>query len=160
MKTNLCLLIFFITVFFACTKQNVTPSATNIISSDNISEAKTRSALLTSHPWIYKGLYFHYINHSAKGDPQYLRGANGNIIDLDNTIFYFKTNGSFVEYEGSNSYPGIWSFTNNADTVLTMDYTYWKDVATIITFDKQHLNYTQPIGYHAKSYTELIPSVQ
>ena len=161
MKTKLYLSIFFAVILLSCSKEDTKP--VNAISSDESlsnATAKTRSELLTAHPWVYKDLYFHYVDYNSKGDPQYSRGATGNILNLNSTIFYFKTNGSLVEYDGGYRYPGTWSFTNSADTVLTMDFTYWKDVATIVKFDKIHLDYTQPLGYKSKTYTELIPPVQ
>lgn len=160
MKTKLYLLFFLVTTFFACTKQNAVPAKTNAVSSSDESSAKTRSQLLTAHDWMYKGLYFHYVDHDNKGDAEYVRGAANNAINLDSTRFHFKTNGTFVQYDGGYTYPGTWSFTNSADTTLTLDYTYYKDVATVVHFTGSHLNFTEPMGYRNKSYTELIAPVK
>lgn len=161
MKTISYSLVLLLIIFFACTKRETVPAKTNIVSSiDESSAAKTRPELLTAHAWVYKGFYFHYVDHNYKGDVQYERGASGNIINLDSTIFHFKKNGTFVELDGGYTYPGTWSFTNSADTVLVLDYTNWTDVATIVHFTSAHLNFTEPMVYRKKSYTELIASVK
>lgn len=157
MKTKVYLFCFLIAAF-ACTKENSTFQQTGTTSADKSSSEKSRSALLTAHDWMYQGLYFHYVSKSNKGDVQYERGGSSNIIDLDNTVFHFKANGNFVEYENGNTYPGTWTFTNSADTTLILDYTYWKDAAAIINFSKERLNFTEPMGYKSKSYTELLPA--
>jgi hypothetical protein len=142
----------------ACTKTDVRPE-TNLVSAsstDNSSILKARSAFLVAHPWRYQGFYFHYIDQQHKGDPQYVRGASNNILNLDATKYLFKKNGSFVEFDGGYTYPGTWKFTDNTASLLVLDYTYWKDNDSVLVLNNNTCSYTQPMGYHAKSYTELI----
>jgi len=146
--------------FSACTKTDVKPAG-NVVSAasqDALSVRTKRSALLTAHPWIYQGFYFNYVDQNNKGDVQYERGGTNNVIDLDQTVFTFRQNGTFLEIDGGYRYPGTWHFTDNTATVLILDFTYWTDDCSIVTFTNNHLNYTQPLGYHSKSFTELIPS--
>lgn len=147
-------------ILTSCTKTDVAP-AKNSVSSSNESDAsvlRIRSALLTAHPWMYQGFYFHYVDNNNKGDVQYERGGTHNIINLDATRFLFRSNGTFIELDGGYRYPGNWHFTDKTATVLVMNYTNWTDDCTIITFTNNHLNYTQPMGYGDKSFTELIPA--
>jgi len=145
----------------ACTKTEMKPQ-TNIVSAgadDNASIVKKRSNLLVSHPWIYQVFYFHYIDKQHKGDPQYVRGASSNVINLDATKYIFRKNGTFVEYDGGYTYPGTWKFSDTAASLLILDYQYWKDNDSILVLNNSHCNYTAPMGYHSKSYTELIPAL-
>ncbi|HEY2726493.1 MAG TPA: hypothetical protein VGI61_04935, partial [Parafilimonas sp.] len=155
-KAILCMAI--IVVLAACTKTNVKPE-TNAISASSTDNSivKTRSAYLTAHPWRYQGFYFHYVDQQHKGDPQYVRGAGNNILNLDATKYLFKKNGSFVEFDGGYTYPGTWKFTDNTASLLILDYTYWKDNDSVLVLNNTACNYTEPMGYHDKSYTELIP---
>jgi len=145
--------------FIACTKMETAPAtdALTAVSKADLSIVKTRSALLISHPWIYQGFYFHYIDQQHKGDPQYVRGAHNNIIDLDETKYFFKRDGSFVEYDGGYTYPGTWTFSDNTASLLILDYTYWKDKDSILVLKSSLCSYTGSLGYHDRSYTELIP---
>lgn len=160
MKT-LLVMCAVIGLFAACSKTEIKPG-TNVFSSsseDNLSIVKKRSTFLVSHPWIYQGLYFHYIDQQHKGDPQYVRGASNNVIDLDDTKYIFKKNGTFVEYDGGYTYPGTWNFSDKTASLLILDYQYWKDNDSILVLNNSRCNYTAPIGYHSKSYTELIPAL-
>lgn len=147
-------------LFATCTKTELKPQDGSISASSisNLSILKTRSAYLVLHPWVYKGFYFHYIDQQHKGDPQYIRGASNNIIDLDNTKYIFKKNGTFVEYDGGYTYPGTWKFSDNTASLLILDYQYWTDNDSILVLTNNRCNYTQPLGYNDKSYTELIPA--
>ncbi len=151
-----------IACLFACTKTNVqAPAATAALSPEtNLSAPqKSRTALLTAHPWMYQGYYFHYTDQQHKGDPEYVRGSSTNILDLDDTRFNFRKNGTFLEISGGYRYPGTWQFTNAADTVLVMAYSYGTNVNTIVTLTSNQLYYTKPIGSYSHNnfaYTELI----
>jgi hypothetical protein len=145
----------------ACTKTEMKPE-TSIVSAgaaDNVSIIKKRSNLLVSHSWIYQGFYFHYLDKQHKGDPQYVRGVSNNVINLDNTKYIFSKNGTFVEYDGGYTYPGTWKFTDTTASLLILDYQYWKDNDSILVLNNSHCNYTAPMGYHSKSFTELIPAL-
>ena len=148
-----------VVVFFAaCTKTDINPG-TRIISasSQDLASVKKRSAFLLSHQWVYNGFYFHYVNQKHKGNPQYVRGASNNILNLDNTEFTFSNNGTFVEVDGGYTYPGKWWFSDSTASLLVMDYQYWTDRDSIRILNDLQFNYTQPLGYHDKTYTELIP---
>ena len=122
-------------------------------------DARTRPNILTAHPWMYRGFYLHYIDQAHKGDPQYVRGSSSNIIDLDGTWITYKKNGTFLETENGYEYPGTWNYTNSADTVLVMAFSYGTDVNTIITINNNNLNYKMPIGSYSHNnfaYTELM----
>ncbi len=152
-----CACIIFLS---ACTKTDI-KSATNTFPAseeERLSAVKIRSALLVAHPWIYQGYYFHYVDPNNKGDVQYERGGTNNVIDLDETRFTFKPDHTFIEIDGGYTYLGTWHFADNTATVLYMYFTYGTDVETIIALNNNHFNYTQPLGYGDKSYTELIPA--
>lgn len=142
----------------ACTKTELSPSSDSISSgaADNLSVARTRPAILTSHPWIYKSLYFNYIDQNQKGDPQYVRGASNNILDLDETKYTFKKNGTFVELDGGYTYPGTWKFSDSTASLLLLDFTYWNEKDSILILNKNLLSYTQTHNYTRKNYTELV----
>ena len=147
-------------IFSSCQKSDVKPSQ-NVVSAasqDDASVLRNRSAILVSHPWMYQGFYFHYVDRQHKGDPEYERGGNNNVINLDATRITFRSNGTFVELDGGYRYPGTWKFTDNTATVLILSFSYGDDVCTIVNINSGHLNYTQPLGYHDQSYTELIPA--
>src|SRR3954452_8086282 len=126
----------------ACNKSNLqAPVAANATSSLEVpSSALTisQASVLTAHPWMYQGFYFHYLDQQHKGDPQYVRGSSSNIINLDATRITYKTNGTFMELDGGFTYPGTWKFTNAADTVLVMAYDFGTDVNSIITLNSSH----------------------
>lgn len=107
MKT---LVIFGAIIFIvACTKSDIQPSPISLqATSEDASIVKNSIAVLTAHPWMYRGFYFHYVNKNAKGDPEYIRGGNNNAINLDGTRITFKKNGHFVEIDGGYTYPGTW----------------------------------------------------
>ena len=159
MKIKFFLCMAVIAGLAACTKSDVKPGTNSISASsaDNSSILKTRFAFLVAHPWRYQGFYFHYVDAQHKGDPQYVRGASNNILDLDATKYLFKKNGSFVEFDGGYTYPGTWKFADNTASLLILDYTYWKDNDSVLVLNNNTCNYTSPMGYHAKSFTELIP---
>ncbi|HEX5150647.1 MAG TPA: hypothetical protein VFW07_04330 [Parafilimonas sp.] len=145
----------------ACTKTEMKPE-TSIVSAGtaaNISIIKKRSNLLVSHSWIYQGFYFHYVDKRHKGDPQYVRGASNNVINLDDTKYIFSKNGTFVEYDGGYTYPGTWKFFDTAASLLILNYQYRNDNDSIQVLNNSHCNYTASMGYHSKSYTELIPAL-
>ena len=158
MKLISCAFLVTAFCFTACTKTELSPSSDSISSSaaDNLSIARTRSATLTSHAWIYNSLYFHYINQNQKGDPEYVRGASNNILDLDETKFTFKKNGTFVELDGGNTFPGTWKFSDSTASLLLLDFTYWADKDSILILNKNLLSYTQTHNYTRKNYTELV----
>jgi len=147
-------------ILTSCTKTDIAPVKNSVSSAneDDASILKVRSALLTAHPWMYQGFYFHYVDNNNKGDVQYERGSTHNIIDLDATRYFFRSNGTFVEFDGGYRYPGTWHFTDRTATVLVLNYNFWTNDCTIITFTNNHLTYTEPMGYGAKSFTELIPA--
>ena len=144
--------------FAACTKTELNPLSNSISSSaqDNLSVARTRSQILTLHPWIYKSLYFEYINQNQKGSPQYVRGASNNILNLDETKYTFKMNGSFVELDGGYTYPGTWKFSDSTAFLLLLDFTYWNERDSILVLNKNLLSYTQTHNYSHKNYTDLV----
>jgi hypothetical protein len=94
-------------------KQKLSPATVSTSSQDDATVVKTRSNILVSHPWMYQGFYFHYVDKQHKGDPEYVRGASNNDINLDETRFTFRSNGTFVELDGGYRYPGTWNFTDN-----------------------------------------------
>ncbi len=154
------LLTLFVVVLciVGCTKMETNPG-TGILSAGSeagVNVVKSRSAFLVSHPWKYQSYYFHYADQQHKGDPQYVRGATNNILDLDSTLYIFKKNGTFVEYDGGYKYPGTWTFSDNTASLLILDYTYWTDKDSVLVLNNSLCNYTQPLGYHDKTYTELI----
>jgi hypothetical protein len=155
---NVCIAI--VLLFVTCTKTDIKPvnSALSANTTTDVSIVKTRSGFLISHPWIYQGYYFHYVDRQHKGDPQYVRGASNNILDLDATKYIFKKNGTFVEYDGGYTYPGKWKFSDNTASLLILDYQYWKDNDSILVLNNNHCNYTAPLAYHDKIFTELIPA--
>jgi len=159
MKTPF-LILFASTIFLAsCTKTNVAPlDSVEATSQNDVSILKTRSAISIAHPWEYQAFYFHYVDKNNKGDVQYERGGSNNALNLDATRYYFKADGTFVEFDGGYQYPGKWHFTDNTATALFLDYTYWTENCTIINFNTNHLNYTEPMGYHNLSFTALIPA--
>jgi len=107
---------------------------------------------------MYKGFYFHYVDKNNKGDVEYERGGTHNAINLDDTRITFRQNGTLVQLDGGYRYPGTWKFSDNTASVLICDYTNWTDVCTITTIASNHLNFTEPMGYNSKSFTELIPA--
>jgi len=148
---------------FACNKSDVqAPGAINTsLSSEAISSALVSSKItaLTAHPWMYQGYYFQYIDLQHKGDPQYVRGSNNNIINLDDTRITYRKNGTFLEVDGGYNYPGTWKFTDAADTSLVMAYSWGTDVNTVITLNNNHLNYKKSIGRYSHgnfAFSELI----
>lgn len=162
MKT---LFVFFAAIILiaACTKSDFQSPANNSVSASETAlatQVQNRSALITAHTWMYKSFYFHYTDQSHKGDPQYVRGSSNNLVPLDDTRITFKSNGTFLETENGYSYPGIWQFTNSADTTFKMVFNYGTtDVNTIVKLNNTQLNYTMPIGsysHHNFAYTELI----
>lgn len=158
MKKLFLLLSIGIITFYSCQKTEVRPSVVSASTNDDATLVKTRTSILISHPWMYKGFYFHYIDQQHKGDPEYVRGANNNAINLDETRFKFRSDGSFVELDGGYRYPGTWNFTDNTATVMIMHYSWGDDVCTFVNFNNSHINFTQPMGYNSLSYTELIPA--
>ena len=149
----------------SCNKSDLkSPAALNTKpSSEAISSEQVinKTNVLTAHPWMYQGFYFHYIDQQHKGDPQYVGGSSNNILNLDGTRITYKTNGTFVELDGGFTYPGTWKFTDAADTALSMAYSWGTDVNSIITLKSSHLNYKKSIGHYSHgnfAYTELIPA--
>ena len=104
------------------------------------------------------GLYFHYVNENNKGDAQYVRGASQNLLDLDASRYTFKSDGTFIELDGSSKFPGTWHFTDQTGNTLFLNFTYRTETCTILKLTTNQLNYTQPIGYHNSSLTEMIPA--
>jgi hypothetical protein len=154
------LLIFFASGIFltSCTKTDLTPQGNSVNSSshDDATALKTRSALLTGHPWMYKGFYFHYVDRNNKGDAEYVRGASNNALNLDATRYFFKADGTFIEIDGGNKFQGKWNFTDQTGNTLFLNYTYWTETCTILKFTNNQLSYTKPMGYKSLSFTELI----
>jgi hypothetical protein len=110
---------------------------------------------------MYQGFYLHYTDQQHKGEPQYVRGGSNNIINLDDSHITYKRDGTFVELDGETTFPGTWKFTDAADTVLVMNYSYGTDVFTIVTLNSNHLNYKRPAGGYRLNnfaYTELVPA--
>jgi len=141
----------------ACTKTDIDPS--KAVAGSSIDEAtilKTRSSLLVAHPWMYQEYDFHYVDQHHRGDIQYLRGGTNNVIDLDETRITFRKDGTCVELDGGFKYHGTWHFSDNTATLLIVDFTNWVDEDSILVLNNNHLKYTEPMGYHDKSYTELI----
>jgi len=158
MKKLFLLLSVGIIIFSSCQKTEIKPATVSASSQDEASVVKTRSNILVSHPWMYQGFYFHYVDKQHKGDPEYVRGASNNAINLDATRFTFRSNGTFVELDGGYRYPGTWNFTDNTATVMVMHYSWGDDDCTFVNFNSNHLNFTQPMGYNSLSFTELIPA--
>ncbi len=149
----------------ACNKDNLqAPAALNTTSSSEVTssaQALSPASVLTAHPWMYQGFYFHYLDQQHKGDPQYVRGSSNNILNLDGTRITYKTNGTFVELDGGFTYPGTWKFTDAADTALSMAYTWGTDVNSVISLNVNQLSYKKSIGHYSHgnfAYTELIPA--
>jgi hypothetical protein len=110
---------------------------------------------------MYKGYYFHYIDQTHKGEPQYVRGSNNNVINLDDTRIKFRKNGTFLETDGGYNYPGTWQFTDNADTAFTMTYSWGTNRNSIITLNNNKLSYKHAIGSYSHgnfAYSEFIPA--
>ena len=146
-------------ILFACTKSDVQPSnAVSANSNDNASILKTRSALLVAHPWMYQEYDFHYVDQHHRGDIQYMRGSSNNVVALDDTRINFRRDGTCIELDGGFKYHGTWKFSDTTATLLIVDFTNWVDEDSILVLNNNHLKYTQPMGYHDKSYTDLIPA--
>jgi hypothetical protein len=162
MKTLLFLFCAYAICLSACTKSDIQPStnAVSTVSEENASILRMRSAMLLAHPWMYQEFDFHYIDQHHRGDIQYLRGGSQNVINLDDTRFIFRKDGTFKEYDGGYIYPGKWRFSDNTATLLILNFQNWTDDDSILVLNNNHLKYTQPMGYHDKSYTELITATQ
>ena len=147
-------------ILAACNKTGVKPESSVVSTgSENLSIVKTRSLYLVSHPWKYVGFYFDYIDQQHKGDPQYIRGASNNLVDLDATTFYFRKNGSFVELDGGNRLTGTWNFSDASASVIILEFdNHITDKNTILVLNQNHWNYTRPIYDNKKSYSELVPA--
>lgn len=160
MKTIICFLCIYLLALAACTKTDIKPvdATTSVTTQNNAIAARTPSAILTSHPWMYQGFYFHYVNKNSKGDPRYVRGSANNAINLDDTRITFRKNGTFIEIDGGYRYPGTWKVTSDSATVLIMTYSWGTDNKTVIKLNGNICEYTQPLGYRDRSYTELIPA--
>ncbi len=162
MKTSLVIFITISMVIFACTKTDMQqPLTGNANSSENdlLLQAKSKTALITAHTWMYQGYYFHYIDQAHKGDPQYVRGSSNNLVALDDTRITFKNNGTFLEKDGGYDYPGTWQFTDKADTAFVMVYSFGTNKNSIITLNNQKLSYKHAIGSYSHNnfaYSELI----
>jgi hypothetical protein len=147
-------------ILAACNKTSVTPQ-TSVAStgSEDLTIVKTRSLYLVSHPWKYNGFYFNYIDQQHKGDPQYVRGASHNLLDLDATTFFFRKNGSFVELDQGNRLTGTWKFSDSKASVLIVVYdNHLTDNDTILVLNQNHWKYTRRIYDGNKSYSELVPA--
>ena len=165
MKTSLITFIVVSVVIFACTKtdmQQPVAGGVNSSETDLSIQAKSRTALITAHTWMYQGYYFHYIDQAHKGDPQYIRGSSNNLVPLDNTRITFKTNGTFLDTDGEFNYPGTWQFTDAADTAFVMVYSFGtNNKNSIITLNNKKLSYKHPIGSYSHNnfaYSELAPA--
>jgi hypothetical protein len=161
MKTLFAMLVASFIFFSGCSKTDITPANQSVSASSqgDISILKTRSALVSAHPWMYQGYYFHYTDMNHKGDVQYERGQSKNVINLDETRYFFKSDGTFLEFDGGFRYPGTWHFTDKTATVLILNFTNWTEDCTIVKFTNNQLNYTEPMGYRDDvSFTELIPA--
>jgi hypothetical protein len=164
MKTLLISFIVISLVIFSCTKTGMQPPVTNSTSASETDlslQAKSRTTLITAHTWMYKGYYFHYIDQTHKGEPQYVRGSNNNVINLDDTRIKFRKNGTFLETDGGYDYPGTWQFTDNADTAFTMTYSWGTNRNSIITLNNNKLSYKHAIGSYSHgnfAYSEFIPA--
>ena len=161
MKTALVIFIAVSLLIFACTKTNLQQPVNANSSEADLLLAKSRTALITAHTWMYKGYYFHYIDQAHKGDAQYVRGSSNNLVPLDDTRITFRKNGSFLETDGGYNYPGTWQFTDNADTAFVMVYSYGTNKNSIITLNNKKLSYKHPIGSYSHNnfaYSELIPA--
>jgi hypothetical protein len=138
---------------YACNKSDVqAPASANTTASSEATSsvlASSKITALTAHPWMYQGYYFQYIDQQHKGTPQYIRGSNSNIINLDDTRITYRKNGTFLEMDGGFDYPGTWKFTDAADTSLVMAYSWGTDVNTVITLNTNHLNYKKSIGRYS-----------
>jgi hypothetical protein len=158
MKTLFFLFCAAVIFLSACSKTDMQP-VTNSVSASSEEDAsivKMRSALLVAHPWMYQEYDFHYIDQHHRGDIQYQRGGTNNVINLDDTRFIFKSDGTFKEHDGGYTYPGKWRFSDNTASLLILNFQNWTDNDSILVLNNNHLKYTQPMGYHDKSYTELI----
>lgn len=159
MKTLFFVCVSFASFLFACSKTDVKPSnAVSTSSNDDATILKTRSMLLVAHPWIYQEYDFHYVDQHHRGDIQYQRGGSNNVINLDDTRLTFRTDGTVKELDGGFTYHGTWKFSDKTATLLIVDFTNWIDEDSILVLNNNHLKYTEPMGYHDKSYSELIPA--
>jgi hypothetical protein len=147
-------------ILAACNKTGIKPQASNASTgSEDLSIVKTRSLYLVSHPWKYNGFYFNYIDQQHKGDPQYVRGASNNLVNLDATTFFFRKNGSFIELDSGNRLTGTWHFSDASASVLIIEYSnHLTDNDTILVLSQNHWNYTRRIYDGKKSYSELVPA--
>ena len=144
-------------IFAGCTKADIQPAnSVSAGSQEDLTILKERSALLVAHPWMYQEFDFHYIDQHHRGDIQYIRGGTGNAINLDDTRITFRSDGRCLELDGGYRYHGTWRFSDKTATLLIVDFTNWVDDDSILILNNNHLKYTQPMGYHDKSYTELI----
>ena len=165
MKTSLITFIVVSVVILACTKtdmQQPVTGGTNSSETDLSLQAKSRTALITAHTWMYQGYYFHYIDQAHKGDPQYIRGSSNNLVPLDDTRITYKKDGTFLETDGGYDYPGTWQFTDNADTAFKMVYNFGTNNSnSIITLNNKKLSYKHTIGSYSHNnfaYSELVPA--
>lgn len=164
MKSLLIVVLAVIIFLYACNKTNLQAPDNDGAAPQSSEHALatavlSKSDLLTAHSWMYKAYYLHYQDQTHKGDAQYVRGSNNNIINLRSTRFSFNKDGTFLESEQGYRYPGTWQFTNSAHTLLVMTFSWGTEKNIIISLDNSHLNYKRAIGSYSHgnfSYTELI----
>ncbi|MBV9961690.1 MAG: hypothetical protein JO072_05530 [Parafilimonas sp.] len=105
------------------------------------------------------GLVFPNIDQQHKGDPQYIRGASNNLVDLNINRYRFKKNGTYVETQGKYNFPGTWYFTDSTATLFVLKHDDGiTDNDILIFVDNAHFNYITFTHYHNTIYSELIPA--
>ncbi len=153
----ICVIV--VLVFAACTKTDIQPASkiTSANSTDNLSVIKTHTNYITAHLWKYQGWYFHYVDQQHKGDPQYIRGALDNLVDLNINRYRFRKNGTYIETQGQYRFPGTWYFTDSTATLFVLKHDDGlRDNDILIFVDNNHFNYITFTHYHNTIYTELI----
>ena len=108
--------------FSACTKTDVKPSSNSTYQQIHkiILLLKTRSNYITSHPWIYQGWYFHYVDQQHKGDPQYVRGASNNLLTLILTNIFLKRTELLWNTMGYIPFPGHMEFSDSTASLFVL----------------------------------------
>lgn len=145
MKTYPCLLLlaaFSVFIFNGCTKddnENDTP--------------KTKTELLTAHPWRYFEYFRNY--NSSSTSVHYKRGKTNNLINLDNNLVTYRTDGTYTEVnETGQTLNGTWRFLNN-ETVVEVVNSMGTFSSTIMKLDEEEYYWyssTLSNGTYGKQY--------
>ncbi|HEY5370702.1 MAG TPA: hypothetical protein VIJ75_17085 [Hanamia sp.] len=141
MKSQLSLLLFFVSfaIFSSCTK---TVTITNTITkTDTLTQFVTNNSilnLLTSKQWIPDSVYTNYTGPNT-GTLVYVRGANNNTKNLDADRFTFWPDGSQDWFINGAYYSYSWSFVSTTDSTKLLINNTAADYARILTLTSNYL---------------------